>query len=118
MQRQRVHGAKLYSRPYTLKSTGANVPIDPLESAPIYECDNNIDNNIHLYIFFISLKSKFYAFIYKRLQLLGDFVPEASYRLFAPAPHWGFPSPRTPESTLPQMSSSPNTMDCHFCKLL
>ena len=33
-----ITGVKLYSRPSTLKSTGANVPIAPMESVPIVAC--------------------------------------------------------------------------------
>ena len=31
-------GAKPYSRPSTLLSTGANVPVAPVESAPMDQC--------------------------------------------------------------------------------
>jgi len=32
----------------------------------------------------------------KRLQLLGDFVPQTPYRGFAPGPHWGTSVRQTP----------------------
>src|SRR6218665_3760000 len=35
-------GAKLYSRPRTLASTGAKVPVAPVQSAPMYVCTRGI----------------------------------------------------------------------------
>ena len=39
----------------------------------------------------------------KLLQLLGDFVPQTSYRSFTPGPQWGLLSPQTPTQDVPHI---------------
>ena len=57
------------------------------------KCINQIDIIFH----FVLQRAKKFTLLYtKKLQLLGDEVPQAPYRGFAPGPHWGTSVPQTP----------------------